>query len=215
MLFNFGEKIFKKFSQLMSLSIWTMVALTVLGALLVIFPNLSLTVITAIVAALLILVGVYLIVKNVSEFNLIYFTSLGILLVLLGIVTILRPEIIQTLIPILVGIYLIIDALYKIKMSLILKDAKYRYWWVVLVFTIITIMCGCLMIVYPQVGATAIMTFIGIILIVSSVSNLVELFIFKGNVNTITDSLKKDFGSEVKDAKYIEVKDGDKKKKQK
>ena len=100
----------------------------------------------------------------------------------------LYPKIVITLIPIVAGTWMIVSSVFKIRLSLVLKDCQINSW----VWTL-TIICGILMIINPQIGASAITSFIGMLIIIYSASSIIDLIIFKNNVNSIVKNIEKTY----------------------
>ena len=78
----------------------------------------------------------------------------------------------------------------KTDFSLSLKRVGYSSWVLPTIMSIIAIVCGVLMIVYPQSGTIALTTLFGILLIIYSVAAMLDLIIFKKNVNDIVKEIE-------------------------
>ena len=59
-----------------------------------------------------------------------------------------------------------------------------------IILSILTILCGIIIILNPQSSAFALTTLFGILMMVYSFVGMVNLFIFKSNVNDLVKQLK-------------------------
>ena len=137
----------KRFNKFMWLAICSSIVFAIVGILLVCFPEVSVKVISYVIALSLITCGIVLI----SDYK---------------------------------------GSILLIELSLSLKKVGYSAWVATIILAIITILCGLLIIINPQSGTLALTTFFGILLIVYSVSDIIDLFIFKNNVNDIVKLIK-------------------------
>ena len=63
-------------------------------------------------------------------------------------------------------------------------------WLLSIILSILTILCGIIIILNPQSSSFALTTLFGILMMVYSVIGIVNLFIFKSNVNDLVKQLK-------------------------
>lgn len=179
----------KKFNSVLNISILLTAVYALTGIVLVVFPSTSISVISYIVSISLIVVGIMFIVKNHNYDFLVDFLSIGIVLTILGIILLVYPKTLETFIPIVVGIEIIVNSIFKIRLSMLLKEFT-NDWLISFLLNILMIFCGVALIINPEVGALTITTFVGILLIVYSVSDLIEFIIFKRNVNDLVKYFK-------------------------
>ena len=145
-----------------------------------------------VVAVILIIFGVYLVVQDViyKKFWLLFdFTLMGIICLVLGIVLLMYPDILTTLIPIFLGIWFIVSGIMKFRLTSLL-GADDGIFITSFIMSILSVICGILFIISPLSGATIIISFIGILLFVYSLSDIVNMIIFKKNINKLEKSLK-------------------------
>lgn len=180
----------KKFNNFVNLSIATTVFCAITGVVLIAFPEVSLKVISYVLAGILILGGVISLIKYNGTFAVVDFLSIGVLMIILGLIILLNPNILTIIVPIIIGIWVVFNSVFKLKISFILKDCKYNNWVLALSLALLSMLCGIVLIVNPEIGAITFTTFIGILLIVYSLSDMVDLIIFKKNVNMIAEVLK-------------------------
>ena len=183
----------KKLNKYINFSIVISALLMVLGIVIFVYPNFSLKVFSYGISLVLILFGIYLImIDNKSKgFSLLVdFSLFGITLLLLGIVLLIYPSTLAVLIPIFLGMWFITNGIIKLKFTSLLADVSDYSWILSLIMSILSIVCGILFIVNPLDGAEVIVSFVGILLFVYSLSDIVDMCIFKKNINVIKKNIK-------------------------
>lgn len=180
----------KKFNKFMWLSVGFCALFAIIGILLIAYPGVSNKVIAYIIAFALIIIGITLIMDYSGSLFITSFLPTGILAILLGIIVLIYPNSIIVLVPIVVGIWMIINSIVNMQMALSLKQVGYKGWLFAVILAVITIMCGFLIIINPNSGALALTEFFGIMLVVYSISDIIDLFIFKSNINDIVKTIK-------------------------
>ena len=193
----------KKLNKYINFSIVISALLMVLGIVIFVYPNISLKVFSYGISLVLILFGIYLIVidnKSKGFSLLVDFSLFGITLLLLGIVLLIYPSTLAVLIPIFLGMWFITNGIIKLKFTSLLVDVSDYSWILSLIMSILSIVCGILFIVNPLDGAEVIVSFVGILLFVYSLSDIVDMCIFKKNINVIKKNIKDGL-------KIIDVKD--------
>ena len=87
--------------------------------------------------------------------------------------------------------FLIID-IDNFRISLLLKKYGYNNWLSIFIFSVISIICGLIIIVNPTtIGTIAITTYLGLILSIYAISNIIDSIFFIKNIKEITKLLKK------------------------
>ena len=171
-------------------SIFISLLFLILGIVLVIDPNMSVFGIAYVVGVVLIINGIsYMIESNVK---LLFYDPLlvGIISLIFGIIVIVNPDIFTVMIPIVLGIWFIIYGVIKYKFSLVLNEIGENGWAVSLLGALITMFSGILLMVFPKVGAVTLVFMIGVLLIVYSISDIINFFIIKKRVNDIVKYFK-------------------------
>ncbi len=181
----------KKYDSFITIALISTAVMLLLGMLLVVFPEVLVDNFSYFVGIILVIGGFGLVFKK-SRFLFIDYISLGILLVILGTIILIYPEMLVTLIPIILGIWLILNSIFRIRMSLLLKNLGNSSWIFTIIFATITIICGILMILNPTDGALFLTTFLGVDLIVYALFDLSNLMIFRSYVDDIVKQLKKE-----------------------
>lgn len=146
------------------------------GILFISFPSASAVAICCAVGILITLFGLVKIISYFSndlfrlafQFDL----ALGIFSVAAGVIIILHPGNIAALMPVIIGVFVLVDGAMKIQTSHDAKLFGLAYWWGILVFGILSCICGLLLIMNPFEGASALMILLGISLIADGIQNL-------------------------------------------
>lgn len=148
----------------------TSILCIVFGLVLIIWPNVIADAACYVLGGVLVVVGIVHLalffwrheVVPIASVNLIF----GIILIVLGIVIIKNPEFVQALFPVIAGGIIVIHGVVDLKYSLNLSSGKYQYWWVALLFAILTILLGVLLIFNPFEALDLLFRIVGIVLLV-------------------------------------------------
>ena len=168
----------KKINEYINLSIILSVLFMIVGVLLIVWPKASLDTFAYVIGTIMIIYGIYSFIDSFSinpALCLFQMTN-SIFSFLLGICVFLNPSIFESILPIALGIFFIISGAFCSRISFI---------FFILLTSILMIKCGVVLIINPGNTALVITTLIGIILIVYSVSAIVDMFVFKSRVKEI------------------------------
>ena len=184
-------------TKLLKASVWSSIALIVLGFLLIFYSEVTIISISYVIGGILIAIGVIALLKYISNINkdikneidIVY----GIGTIILGIIVISNPKAIASIIPFVLGVLIVINSTAKIDYSFKLRKNKNHLWVSTLIVALIALICGVLLIFNPFAGAKFITKVIGIILVVYAVLDIVSTI-------RISKELKETFGK-VKDEK--------------
>lgn len=148
----------------------------VLGALLILFPETSESVIGILCGILLVLFGTVKIVgyfsKDLYRLAFQYDLAFGILMIVLGIILFNNPSHLMTFICVILGISVLSDGLFKIQMSLDARRFGIRQWWLILTFAVVTGLFGIVLIIRSAVGASLLTVLLGIGLLLEGLLNI-------------------------------------------
>ena len=181
----------KKINKFVDLSIIASIIFTIIGLCLIIFPDVSLNIMSYVIGGLFLIFGIYLFTINYNSLILTDMIFFGVMMVLLGVILIVYPELIEQLIPIVLGIWFITDSIVKIRISLSLKDYDDTPWVLTLVLSIISMLCGVVFILHPLASSEVITTFIGALIMIYALSDIIDMFMFKKHINDVIKSFKK------------------------
>ena len=174
----------------LNVSIVSSLIYIIIGLIIIFNPETTLKTMSTMVALLAIIYGTIMTVINIVEIkkegNLVF----GILLLVMGITLLLYPSNLNILISLGVGTWFISSSVSRIKFAILLKDAKGVNWLVILVMAILTLIVGITFIFTPLSSAITLATTIGILMIVYSACDIIEILFIKKNIKAIQKALK-------------------------
>ena len=152
------------------------IALIVVGALFVLFPEKSTDLICYTAGAVLCIWGVISVIvyfvsdcyAAFSSYNLVK----GIALLAVGIVILANPSSLAGILTMVFGIVLIIDGALKLQYSVDLARIHSRGWWIVMAVSVLMITLGAVVVIDPFDSAYVLMMFAGVTMIADGVSDL-------------------------------------------
>ena len=168
-------------------SILSSAVLLVIGLLLFIRPEGTLSLISYTIGGILVIIGTNSLInyyrgkEYVSKFELVY----GVLGVLGGFVLILNPKAIVSLIPFIIGVWIVISSLSKLKYAVELNSKKTRTGIISLAIIILTLVLGVVLIFNPFSGAVFITKMIGLFLFAYVILDIVQSSIIKRDIGAI------------------------------
>lgn len=184
------DKLMKKFFRS---SIMTSIFLIVLGVLIFFQSEFTIMSISYVLGGVLIGLGVLAILKFIkntnsptkSELDIVY----GVVTVILGLLIIDNPKAIASIIPIILGVGIIINSATKMQYSFELKTEKNPQWKPAMIISIISIICGVVLLFNPFEGAVIITQIIGLFIVIYAVLDIISTIIIKKNVNNIKSAI--------------------------
>ncbi len=202
------EKLMQKFFRS---SLVTSIVLMVLGVLLILQSEVTIITISYIIGTLLIALGAIAIIKFVKNVNSITREDLdivyGTVTIILGVIVIYNPEAIASIIPIIIGIGIVISSATKLQYAIELKENLSSQWKTTMIISIISAICGVILICNPFKGAVVIMQIIGGFIIVYSILDIISTITIRKNVTAIHNALD----GKVEDVEVIEETEAKKK----
>lgn len=197
---NLMGKIFKS-------SMLSSIALAILGTLLIFQSEITIVSISYIIGAVLIAIGVLAILKflkNLSqesknELDIVY----GIVTVILGVLVINNPQAIASVIPFIVGLIIIITSATKLQYGFELKVNGNDLWKSTMIISVITIVCGIMLIFNPFKGAVFITKVVGALILTYAVLDIISTLTIKNTVKQLHEAIAESV-NDVKDAEIIE-----------
>lgn len=181
-------KLIKKFSNSI---IIVSIILILLGLIFIIYPDMSLKGIGIIIASYMIIQGIIICIFDFQIKGLLPIDGLfaGLISIILGIIIFLKPTSLTTLLTIILGIYIISSSINYIRLSINLKDEDIP-WILMLIIGTIDLMVGILIVVNPFQSSVSITIFIGVILIIHAICNIIDTITFRININKIKKFLE-------------------------
>ena len=197
---NIINKIFKS-------SILGAIALLVLGILLIFESEATIVTISYVIGGVLVAIGVLALLKFYKEvkdnqdtgMDLVY----GIISVVLGIIVISNPKAVASIIPIVMGLIIIINSGTKLQYSIELKKNNNNLWKSTMVLSLISTLCGVLLIFNPFKGAAFLTRLIGFLILLYAVLDIISTITIKSTVKKI----KLAINDGIEEAKIVEVKE--------
>ncbi len=197
---NLINKIFKS-------SILGAVALVVLGMLLIFESEATIVTISYVIGGILVSIGVLALLKFYKEvkenddigMDLVY----GIVSIVLGIIVISNPKAVASIIPIVMGLIIILNSGTKLQYSIELKKNNNNLWKSTMVLSLISTLCGVLLIFNPFKGAAFLTKLIGFLILLYAVLDIISTITIKSTVKKIKTAINE----EIEEAKVIEVED--------
>lgn len=192
-------------------SILGSIGMAILGILLIFYSEVTIVSISYVIGAILVAIGVLAILKFVKAYNnnskneldMVY----GIVSVVLGIIVITNPEGIASIIPFVVAIVIIISSATKLQYSLELKRSNNDLWKSTMIISLITMLCGVLLVFNPFQGAVAFTRVVGILILVYAILDLSSTIAIKRSVKQIRDAIEEIVEAEVVEEKKDEGKE--------
>lgn len=153
-----------------------------LGIVMFIFPFESMDVICYLVGALILAFGVVKIYNYFSRgFARLIFPfdlGFGLLLIVLGILIIIHPNSVKEFLPVLVGIFWIVDGAMQLQNYAEARALRLKGSFWLLIFAVLTCVCGVLLIIDPFEGFKALVYVIGVTLVIDGLQNLFTAIYF-------------------------------------
>ena len=144
--------------------------------------------------------------KNVkNELDIVY----GIGMAILGIIVISNPKGVASIIPFILGVLIIINSAAKLQYSLELKKDNNNLWNSTMILSLITLLCGILLVFNPFRGAEFITKVVGIILFIYAITDIISSLRIRKTVKNIQKVIE---NNTIKEADVIEDKTKDNKK---
>lgn len=180
----------KRIENFTNLSIILSILVIITGIVLIVSPSESFTVISYMIASLLTIKGILLFIDEVrygSPFvgNILYATMSFIF----GLILLFHPLAFKVIIPLVLGIWFIINASLKFGLALSFKDNTASFIMSIIMF-VLAITAGGFLIANPIKSADMIIVALGITLIIYSITDIINMFLFKKGVKEIVKSLE-------------------------
>ena len=173
--------------KMFTLSIFSSILFIVIGLLLFFKPGDTLKTISYIIGGLILVFGIFGVArfskseKKGLNFDLIY----AILSFVAGLIIIFNPEALASIIPIILGIWIVINSAIKIQYSFYIKSDTSKKWVATLVMSLITLVCGIVLLFNPFKAASYVAQAVGLFIMVYAVIDLVESFMLKTKQNNV------------------------------
>lgn len=167
----------------------------VIGLIMVLFPKLSVETIGILAAAYIITHGIVLIYLDVKATK--YYIPFdgflpGVFSILMGIVLCYKPSILPVIFTIVFGLWIISASISFIKVALHLRNTNLP-WLSILLLGVLDLIAGFVLLINPFASTISIIVFTGIMLMIHSVINIMDILVIKKNLKDIGKEFKKRF----------------------
>ncbi len=142
------------------------VLLCVFGVLLIVVPDISLSVIGIVCGALFIVFGLVRLVgyfsKDLYRLAFQYDLAFGLLMIALGIIMLLSPESLMNFICIALGLSIFADGLFKVQIAIDSKRFGLSTWWLIMALAVITVVVGIALVARPSDSSRVLIVLMGV-----------------------------------------------------
>ena len=184
-------------------SIVTSSILIVLGILLVFKSEFTIMAIAYITGAILIALGVIAFIRFIrstntqrSELDIIY----GLVTIILGILVIKSHEAIASIIPFVIGVGIIISGSTKLLCAYELKNNENPQWKITMITSIVSVICGSILLFNPFKGAVVITQIVGLFIILYGILDIISTVTIKKNIEAVHQAIE----GNMKDADIVD-----------
>lgn len=187
------QEIQKKINVFINTSIFISLAFAVLGIMFLTMPSLSLDLVRWAIAVGALATGAYLVLTDIGRRRVTPFFSTsfaGIVLLIVGLVFAVHPGV-MNIFPIVLGALFIVHAFTSGRFTLVLRGTSAGTY--AMITTILSIVCGILLITNPWGGNISMMIFAGIMMLLYAISTIVDMCVLKKNIKGLARELKKYF----------------------
>ncbi len=155
--------------------------MVLLGLALIIFPEISVSVLETVCGILFIVFGVIKLVgffsKDLYRLAFQYDLVFGILMIVLGITMLVHPGSLANFICIALGVSILIDGLFRVQTSVEAKRFGIRTWWLIAVCGILAAVGALVLMFRPVESAPVLMVLVGISLVLEGILNLITVIV--------------------------------------
>ncbi len=183
----------KKLNSFINSSICISIMFIIIGIIMVLMPKMSLEILGVILSVILIINGVILMITDIklnNNFIPVDILPASILSILLGIMMLIYPNVLSIIIPLMLGTWFIMTSIFKIRLTLYLSKIQNTPWILLMLISILSIVCGFILILNPIDSSVAITLFIGIVIIVYAISDIINMIVLKRNIKNIAKYFK-------------------------
>jgi uncharacterized membrane protein HdeD (DUF308 family) len=116
---------------------------------------------------------------------------MGIFCIVAGLVLLMNENILTTIIPIITGVWMIINSINRISISMDLRDDQIPFWVITFIYAILTLITGVLLILDPVNGGRLVTKSIGIIIVIYSIIDIINLILVRIKAKKVVNEVKK------------------------
>ena len=166
-------------------SILTSLVLAIIGIVMIYNPQTTMQFISTILGIFFIIMGIIKLINYfVTKGNSSLFTNdiaWGIISIIIGLVVIVYSSTIENIFRIMIGIWIIYSGFTRLNLSFKLKSVSQKVWAFVLILSVLMIIGGLYVTFYPG----ALIVTLGVIILIYSIMDIIEGFIFMRNIKEL------------------------------
>ncbi len=169
----------KEIQKSLNVSVVTAVLCLIVGIAFLIVPDKSIAVLSNTLGIILVIYGVFDIINSFRANYILSssFATNGVLALVAGLAIFLNREILESILTFVLGVIFVTGGLTKIRLSLALNKNNEK-WLIPFIISVVTITVGILMVIKP-IGANYLALYIGIMMIVYSITDLINTIYLK------------------------------------
>ena len=186
----------KAFKNITNSIIGISILALVIGIIFILFPTVSLKTLGIVSAVFLIIHGIVLLSLEMRLTKIfVPFESMlsGVLSIILGIVLFAKPESASILVTIAIGTWIIVSSVNNIKVACFFRKIKSFPSTEMIILGILDIILGLLVILNPFEASITLTLYLGAMIIVHSVYNIINMVLLKKNVKDKENYIKEKF----------------------
>ena len=174
----------------LNISIVTSIIYIILGIFVVANPAITMKVASTTFSIMAIVYGVIISIINIADIKEEGNLSYGILLIVVGVALLIYPNSLEILVSLGLGIWFISNSISRIKLAVLLKDVKEVNWLLILFSAIIALLIGISFIFLPLASAVTLTMVSGILMIIYSIFDIIQIIIIKKNIVAIEKNFR-------------------------
>ena len=167
-------------------SIVISIVLAILGILLIVATEATIISISYIIGGILILLGFFGVIDYIRKIDTELKTGIdliyGVVTIILGILIVLNPKAIASIINYVLGIIIVISSAIKLDYAIQLKGNNNSLWKSTILISIITTICGLILIFKPFTGAVLVTKIIGAVVLIYAILNIISTLTIRKEV---------------------------------
>ena len=183
------KELFKKTATSIILS---SIAAFIIGLIMVVAPGVSLQTMGLVAGIYIIIHGIVLMALAFSTHTIytpFFGVMSGLLSIILGVVLVSMPSILPVIFTIALGIWIILSSINVVSIAITIKK-EYSNWALLLLLGIIDLICGIIILFNPFASLISLVVLSGVIIMVHSIVNIVDMIIIRNNVKDIEKAVE-------------------------
>lgn len=182
----------ERFNETINSIIITSIITLIVGLIMIFLPKISIETLGIVAAICVIAHGIVLVYLDLKASK--YYVPFdglfsGIISIILGVLLLCEPNILPVVFTIVLGIWVILMSINYIKIAIKLHNTRLP-WVEILLLGILDLAVGLILIINPFEATISLVLFTGIMLIIHSVINIIDVLLLKKDVKEISKTLE-------------------------